>query len=275
MTATTQIPKDMTDVLGMYIKDVITTYPAVGDVLVQAGIGCVTCSVGTCLLKDVVSIHNLTEGQEESLFAGIARIIFPGQAMKLPKTERKMAVPVSRKLSPPLQDLVNEHANIKRVIAALPALAETLRPGLTPSTRQAVAETLDFIRQYADRFHHAKEEEILFTYFDHGSDILAVMHKEHEIGRGHVRAAAAALEQGDTPAVIEHLNAYGALLTEHIRKEDEILYPWMNSLLTDSQVGQLFTKFGVVDKQFAAEIKTSLAVAERLEKGHVPRKEKE
>ena len=260
----------MNDVLGMYIKDVITSYPAVGGVLTQAGIGCVTCSVGTCLLKDVVSIHNLTESQEETLFAGIARIIFPGQTMKLPKTARKMAVPVSRKLSPPLQDLVNEHANIKRVIAVLPALAEALRPGLTPSTRQAVLDALDFIRQYADRFHHAKEEEILFRYFDHGSDILAVMHKEHEIGRGHVWAATTALEQGNVPAVIEHLNAYGVLLQEHIRKEDEILYPWMNSLLSDSQVGQLFTKFGAVDKQFEAGIKNGLGVAERLEKGFTP-----
>jgi hemerythrin-like domain-containing protein len=143
----------------------------------------------------------------------------------------------------------------------------------TPALRQTVGEALHFIRNYADRFHHAKEEDILFKYFDEGSDILTIMCKEHEIGRGHVRAAAAALEQGKATAIIEHLAAYGALLMEHIRKEDEILYPWMNSLLSDSQVGQLFTKFGVVDKQFEAGIKDDLGLVERMEKGYSPERE--
>ena len=82
-------PENMTDVIGLYIKDVIEAYPAVGAVLANSGIGCVSCSVGTCFIKDVVSIHNLTEAQEESLFAGIASAIFPGRTMPLPKTERK------------------------------------------------------------------------------------------------------------------------------------------------------------------------------------------
>ena len=41
------------------IKDVIDTYPAIGEILVRHEIGCVTCGVGICLLKDVVAIHAL------------------------------------------------------------------------------------------------------------------------------------------------------------------------------------------------------------------------
>ena len=33
----------------------------------------------------------------------------------------------------------------------------------------------------------------------------------------------------------------GELLTEHIRKEDEILYPWMEQQLSDGQIGRLAT----------------------------------
>ncbi|MEI6562947.1 MAG: hemerythrin domain-containing protein [bacterium] len=260
-------PETMTDVIGLYIKDVIDAYPAVGDILAKAEIGCVTCSVGTCLIKDVVSIHNLTETQEQALFANIAAVIFPGQTPALPKTERKTPTSGTQKLSPPLQALVNEHTNIKRVLAQLPALIERLQKGLNPETRQTVAEVIDFIRQYADRFHHAKEEDILFKYFDAGSDILTVMMNEHEIGRHHVRTALAALEQGNAALIIEHLTAYGALLKEHIRKEDEILYPWMNRELTDSQVGQLFSKFNVVDEQFGAKANTYLGMIDKLEKG--------
>lgn len=268
MTAKLKIkPANMPDVIGLYIKDVIDAYPAVGDVLAQAGIGCVTCSVGTCLIKDVVSIHNLTDTQEQALFAGIAAVIFPGQSMALPKTERKAPAAGIQKLSPPLQALVDEHTNIKRVLAELPALSARIQKGLDTGTRQLITEAIDFIRQYADKFHHAKEEDILFKYFDAGSDVLQVMYKEHDIGRNHVRTALAALEQGNAAVIIEHLSAYGSLLKEHIRKEDEILYPWMNRELTDSQVGQLFSKFNAVDEQFGAKANYYLGIVEKLEKG--------
>lgn len=277
MTAieTRTAPKDMADVLGRYIKDIITGYPAVGDILARSNIGCVTCSVGTCLLKDVVGIHNLSESQEQALFAAIAEAIFPGQRMPLPKTERKGAPVAPRKLSPPVQDLVDEHVNIKRAIALLPVLTLALRERLSPALVSDISHAIEFIRQYADRFHHAKEEDILFKYFDAQLDVLQVMHKEHEIGRQHVRSALAALVQGNADGVAEYLGAYGALLTEHIRKEDEILYPWMNSQLTDSQVGQLFSKFRAVDEQFEAEVRVHLGRLKELEQGYSPKRRNE
>ncbi len=41
------------------IQDVIAAHPAIGEILNRYDIGCVTCKVGICLLKDVVSIHGL------------------------------------------------------------------------------------------------------------------------------------------------------------------------------------------------------------------------
>jgi len=41
------------------IKNVIETHPRIGEILNKYEIGCVTCGVGICLLKDVVSIHAL------------------------------------------------------------------------------------------------------------------------------------------------------------------------------------------------------------------------
>jgi hemerythrin-like domain-containing protein len=92
------------------------------------------------------------------------------------------------------------------------------------------------------------------------------MLNEHETGRRHVQNALAALERNDIPEFLEALTAYGLLLTEHIRKEDEILYPWMNRELTDSQVGQLFSKFNAVNEQFKTRIEQNLALAAKLEK---------
>ena len=46
------------------IQDVIAAYPGIGDILQRYDIGCVTCKVGICLIKDVVSIHGLSREDE-------------------------------------------------------------------------------------------------------------------------------------------------------------------------------------------------------------------
>ncbi|KAA0890424.1 hypothetical protein [Oryzomonas rubra] len=49
------------------IQDVIQTHPEIGGILKHYDIGCVTCTVGVCLLKDVVAIHGLTEDDEAAI----------------------------------------------------------------------------------------------------------------------------------------------------------------------------------------------------------------
>jgi len=46
------------------IQDVMLTYPEIGGILSRYDIGCITCKVGICLLKDVVAIHGLTREDE-------------------------------------------------------------------------------------------------------------------------------------------------------------------------------------------------------------------
>lgn len=49
------------------IQDVIQTYPEIGEILNRFEIGCVTCKVGVCLLKDVVAIHGLSKNDEATI----------------------------------------------------------------------------------------------------------------------------------------------------------------------------------------------------------------
>ncbi|WP_306537495.1 hypothetical protein [Geobacter sp.] len=49
------------------IQDVIAKYPEIGEILQRYDIGCVTCKVGICLLKDVVSIHGLSKEDEAQI----------------------------------------------------------------------------------------------------------------------------------------------------------------------------------------------------------------
>jgi hemerythrin-like domain-containing protein len=235
--------------LNKGIKEIIDQYPDVEKILDQYGIGCGPCSVGICELKDIVDIHNLPEDQEQALMEKIAGIIYPGQDIQIPPGKKKTPAAAGEiRYSPPMKQLVNEHVLIKRWIALIPAVVNNLDLE-SDEGRQLILDGIDMIRSYADRYHHAKEEDILFKYFDEDSEILQVMYEDHTTGRGHVKAMLAAFDRKDKATLGEHLLAYRDLLTEHIKKEDEILYPWMDRNLSTTQVGELFAKFSEVDEK--------------------------
>ena len=107
--------------LNKGIKEIIIQFPKVADILNEYNIGCVPCNVGTCLLKDIVEIHNLSAADEQTLLAGIAKAIYPDRQVVIPKLARKIK-PGSAGISysPPLKRLVDEHALIKRLLAFIP-----------------------------------------------------------------------------------------------------------------------------------------------------------
>jgi hypothetical protein len=49
------------------IQDVVKDHPKIGDILDEYGIGCTGCSVGICLVKDVVGIHYLGDEMEAEI----------------------------------------------------------------------------------------------------------------------------------------------------------------------------------------------------------------
>jgi len=80
------------------------------------------------------------------------------------------------------------------------------------------------------------------------------MYKDHEKARSHVKAMSEGLKERNKEKVAEHLNAYKELLSEHIKKEDEILYVWMDRNLSTKQVGTLFFSFSEADSKCDAEV---------------------
>ena len=49
------------------IKEVIEEHPKVGEILEKYEIGCIECSIGTCLFKDVVKVHVLGDEVEAQI----------------------------------------------------------------------------------------------------------------------------------------------------------------------------------------------------------------
>jgi len=238
------------DYLDRPIQEILEEFPPITDILEGFDIGCVPCSAGSCLLRDIVEIHNLSAEDERELMTRIARVIFPHRDVEVPPLRGTPRTPPAEiTYSPPMKKLVDEHVVIKRLVALIPRIAATLDLE-TEEGRSVIRDSVDFIRSYADKYHHAKEEEILFKLFRPDLDILQVMHQDHENARAHVQAILEALDGSDGRAVAEHLTAYHDLLTEHIKREDEILYPWMDRHLSMTQIGELFAAFQQVDEDF-------------------------
>ena len=140
--------------------------------------------------------------------------------------------------------LVEEHRLILRMIALLEKNAPQTAEG-NYLNWQFYLDGIDFIRQYADRFHHAKEEDVLFkALVDNGmpkeNSPVAAMLMEHDQGRNFVRAMESAVHEAQAgltetyQAIADNALGYAALLRDHISKEDEILYPLAERVIPET-----------------------------------------
>lgn len=151
--------------------------------------------------------------------------------------------------SPPMQQLVDEHTLIKKMVTLIPVIIDSLDVE-SEERVQMIYGVVDFISNYADKFHHAKEEFILFKYFGNDLEIIREMYDGHENARYHLRCLMAALTKKDEDAIAKHLHSYRDILTEHIQREDEVLYPWMDRKISTEDSKYLYARFNAADKQF-------------------------
>ncbi len=160
------------------------------------------------------------------------------------------------------QALVKEHELILRMLAVLAHNARKTAEGRYDNYSFYVAG-VDFIRNYADRYHHAKEEDVLFeALIKNGmpreNSPVAAMLMEHDQGRAYVKAmeaaalAALAGEPEQNQVIAENALAYIELLREHISKEDDILYPLAERLLPEAARDAIIAGYGAAEARTAA-----------------------
>jgi len=133
--------------------------------------------------------------------------------------------------------LSEEHKNIMLVIEALKRESLKITENTAKINKEFFAGAIDFIRNYADKIHHAKEEDILFKEInksagDSCNPVRQMLH-EHEIGRKYVKGMEKSLKENNAPKLAENAMGYADLLAEHIFKEDNILYPMADGMIGD------------------------------------------
>lgn len=247
------------------IKSIIAEFPGIEKILEEYGIGCGPCTIGICQLRDILEIHKLPREAEEQLMCRIEAEIYPERNIGVPAgTTLHQAHAEQIRYSRPMQVLVEEHKLIKRWLALIPALVKNL--DLTSAEEcQVIEKGIDLIRSYADRLHHGKEEDILFGYFDNTADIFQVIYEDHRRARALVQEMLRALDAKNSGVLASSLLEYAALLTEHIHKEDEVLFPWLDSRLAEEEKAELAIRFDQSDRTLALDDRKYHSFIERLE----------
>lgn len=145
-----------------------------------------------------------------------------------------------------LEILMDEHRVIEGVLSSLITFVNSLKEG-DEAGRKTVGRYVDFFRNFADGCHHCKEEDLLFqkmVEFNFPSEFgpLAVMDEEHKQARKLVGLLAGSVERtgsmshSEIMELRETSTAYASLLSGHIMKEDNVLYPMAQQALPQGDV---------------------------------------
>jgi len=159
--------------------------------------------------------------------------------------------------------LMIEHRLIEKVFSAAEQKARSMTGmGYSPAWVEAV---VDFIKTYADRTHHGKEEDILFTELAKkkpDQDHLRIMNElteEHRQARVKVKEVVELNEKfknGDravVPAIASILLWLAAFYPVHIRKEDAVFFPAAESYFRKDELEDLLNRFYEFDRTMIHE----------------------
>jgi hemerythrin-like domain-containing protein len=150
-------------------------------------------------------------------------------------------------------NLENDHVQILRLIDVMEKMV------LCSNTDVAHLEMIvNLIKNYADRFHHAKEEKIFFPQmankgFSLEQGPIAVMLHEHSEGRNYVKGMDREIENyknGNTAALVkinEHIQGYIVLLRNHISKENNLLFRMADNAFSEKEHQDLLEKFAEIE----------------------------
>ncbi|MDP2854031.1 MAG: hemerythrin domain-containing protein [Smithellaceae bacterium] len=155
------------------------------------------------------------------------------------------------------QQLKNEHDGVRLMLRILGEVSRQLDfEGHVPN--EHFEDILEFLKVFVDKCHHGKEEELLFPALTKvgipQDGPIAVMLFEHEMGRKYIRVMTDAFERhklkdaSAAPAIAQNAQDYIALLTDHIDKENNILFAMADDRLSEKAQEELFDGFEKIEE---------------------------
>ncbi len=150
--------------------------------------------------------------------------------------------------------LVADHEIIERGLSVLERAVARIDSGQPPQD-EFLKWAPEFFARFADRCHHAKEEDLFFPLLKQlGIPVqggpIGVMLQEHEAGRDCVRRMREAFGSNglDSAEFSAAANAFVPLLRQHIYKENNILFQMAANVLSQADDDAMMEQFLAVEQ---------------------------
>ena len=164
----------------------------------------------------------------------------------------------------PIEELEAEHRVIHKMVAGMSILADQLEGGEAVDI-SLLESIVVFLRTFADRLHHGKEESFLFPALirrgvpSQGCPIggLTMEHQKGRVMVGELADAIHGYAAGEPPArenLVKALSALVVFYPSHIWKEDYLLFPLAGKVLTPQDQQELMDKFETVERELGVDV---------------------
>src|SRR3989338_10898264 len=146
-----------------------------------------------------------------------------------------------------LEELRADHEEISKELGFL---EEAMKE--SPVNKKQVEHFLRFTETFAEP-HHRKEEEVLFPELEkkgvpNEGGPIGMMLMEHATKREYVKNLKKALDENNEDEMKKNALAIVSLLGEHIFKENNILYPMAEDVLSEDDMSRLSHKCREIEK---------------------------
>lgn len=151
-------------------------------------------------------------------------------------------------MSKAIDDLRLDHDALLSALKVLDRMSADIGSGSRPE-KVDLADFVGFLKEFADKCHHGKEEGLLFpALLDAGlperGGPVEVMLAEHAQGRDYIKEMETAIATGPDYLTFSHgAHAYSALLKSHIQKENDVLFPMAEETLEKPRMDELYGSF--------------------------------
>ena len=159
----------------------------------------------------------------------------------------------------PTEELREEHREIEVALTLFALICDQANKGTKHIANFKLM--VDFFLEFADKSHHREEEILLFPALIFAgvrkrTGLINELLQEHDIGRKYMREIGYLARQArfcmtNIDVARNYIKEYSCLLREHIRKEDQILYPLAESILPLEHQQYLCEEFEHMERQLS------------------------
>jgi len=159
----------------------------------------------------------------------------------------------------PTENLMHEHRTVIEILNIINIIAENIKQKKVFYPMD-IEKIVDFLTGFWDKCHNEKEEKALYPeLISSGVHIedksIDGISNEHSMGRIYIKEMSSSIvncKMGNPfsgEKLADCLINYSNLLSNHIRKEEEVLFPIINQTLTDNKQREILRSFVKIEEE--------------------------